>query len=61
MPELVPRLLEWQAVGSPCAVAGVVAVRGSAPLRPGAAPLVRGDGTALGSVSTGRTGVSRPW
>lgn len=51
--DLAPRLLEWQAAGAPYAIASVVAVRGSAPLRPGAALCVRADGTALGSVSGG--------
>ncbi|MGV9929134.1 XdhC family protein [Streptomyces olivaceoviridis] len=53
MRDLAPRLLEWQAAGARCALASVVAVRGSAPLRPGAALCVHEDGTALGSVSGG--------
>ncbi|MER6138700.1 XdhC/CoxI family protein [Streptomyces sparsogenes] len=53
MRHLVPRVLEWRAAGARCAVASVVAVRGSAPLRPGAALCVHSDGTALGSVSGG--------
>ncbi|WP_436846097.1 XdhC family protein [Streptomyces shenzhenensis] len=53
MRDLMPRLLEWQAAGARYAIASVVAVRGSAPLRPGAALCVRADGTALGSVSGG--------
>ncbi|WBO68790.1 XdhC family protein [Streptomyces camelliae] len=50
MRHLAPHLLEWQAAGAPYAIAGVVAVRGNAPLKPGAALCVRADGTALGSV-----------
>ncbi|WP_225821693.1 XdhC family protein [Streptomyces naphthomycinicus] len=53
MRHLAPHLLEWQAAGAPCAVASVVAVRGSAPLEPGAALCVHADGTAFGSVSGG--------
>ncbi|MEU6599791.1 XdhC family protein [Streptomyces flaveolus] len=53
MRDLAPRLLEWQAAGARCALASVVAVRGSAPLRTGAALCVHEDGTALGSVSGG--------
>lgn len=53
MRDLAPRLLEWQASGARCAVASVVAVRGSAPQQPGAALCVHADGTALGSVSGG--------
>lgn len=53
MRDLAPHVLEWQAAGAPCAIASVVAVRGSAPLRPGAAMCVHADGTALGSVSGG--------
>ncbi|MFJ9927550.1 XdhC family protein [Streptomyces misionensis] len=53
MRHLAPRLLEWQAAGAPYAIASVVAVRGSAPLEPGAALCVHADGTALGSVSGG--------
>ncbi|WP_225102580.1 XdhC family protein [Streptomyces sp. CoH27] len=50
MRDLAPRLLEWQASGAPYAIASVVAVRGGAPLKPGAALCVRVDGTVLGSV-----------
>lgn len=53
MRDLAPRLLEWQSAGARCALASVVAVRGSAPLRAGAALCVHEDGTALGSVSGG--------
>ncbi|MET8771697.1 XdhC/CoxI family protein [Streptomyces sp. NPDC004658] len=53
MRDLAPRLLQWQAAGARCALASVVAVRGSAPLRTGAALCVHEDGTALGSVSGG--------
>ncbi|GAA2217384.1 XdhC family protein [Streptomyces nogalater] len=53
MRHLAPHLLEWQATGAPCALATVVAVRGSAPLAPGAALCVHADGTVLGSVSGG--------
>ncbi|MEW2288453.1 XdhC/CoxI family protein [Streptomyces sp. NPDC047841] len=53
MRDLAPRLLEWQAAGARCALASVVAVRGSAPLRTGAALCVHEDGTVLGSVSGG--------
>ncbi|MFF4838185.1 XdhC family protein [Streptomyces sp. NPDC001315] len=53
MRHLAPRLLEWQAARAPYAIASVVAVRGSAPLKPGAALCVHADGTALGGVSGG--------
>ncbi|MFG3012925.1 XdhC family protein [Streptomyces cinerochromogenes] len=53
MRDLAPRLMEWQAAGARCALASVVAVRGSAPVRTGAALCVHEDGTALGSVSGG--------
>ncbi|MEU9290693.1 XdhC/CoxI family protein [Streptomyces sp. NPDC048275] len=53
MRQLASRLLEWHASGVPYAVASVVAVRGSAPLQPGAALCVHADGTVVGSVSGG--------
>ncbi|MGW1162837.1 XdhC family protein [Streptomyces sp. NPDC002519] len=53
MRQLAPTLLRWRAAGDSCAVASVVAVRGSAPRRPGSALCVRDDGTVLGSVSGG--------
>ncbi|MGK5643102.1 XdhC family protein, partial [Streptomyces sp. URMC 126] len=53
MLDLAPQLSRWCAQGRDFAVATVVATRGSAPRRPGAALAVATDGTAVGSVSGG--------
>ena len=53
MRDLAAALLTRQRAGRTCAVATVVAVRGSAPRPPGASLLVDPDGTVLGSVSGG--------
>ncbi|QKV91973.1 XdhC family protein [Streptomyces sp. NA02950] len=53
MLDIAAELHHWCQEGRDFAVATVVAVRGSAPRRPGAALAVDADGTALGSVSGG--------
>lgn len=53
MLDIAEELHRWVGQGRDFAVATVVAVGGSAPMRPGAALAVDSDGTAIGSVSGG--------
>ncbi|MET8795166.1 XdhC/CoxI family protein [Nocardia sp. NPDC004568] len=53
MRDLAAHLARWHAEGATYAVATVVAVRGSAPLPPGAAMAVDGAGAVRGSLSGG--------
>ena len=53
MQDIAQRLASWHQAGTPYALATVVAVRGSAPRRPGAALAVDAAGEAVGSVSGG--------
>ncbi|MFJ3334418.1 XdhC family protein [Streptomyces sp. NPDC086766] len=53
MLDIAEDLHRWAEEGRAFAVATVVAVGGSAPRGPGAAPAVDGEGTAIGSVSGG--------
>ncbi|MFE5242784.1 MULTISPECIES: XdhC family protein [unclassified Streptomyces] len=53
MRELLSELRDWDAAGTPFALATVVAVRGSAPRAPGAVMAVTATGQVAGSVSGG--------
>ena len=51
--QVLDRLAEWQAAGTPCALATVIRVQGSAYRHEGAKLVVAADGQHCGNVSGG--------